>query len=307
MSEIAATTGAGAPDLRILSRLRNAFAAAPFIAPTLLLLTAFTYWPILEAVWDSLHIVDRAGRSTAGLDNYRYLLTDPAFRKALTNNALYAVATVPLTLALALGFALALARSARVSAVLRTIFFLPTLIPLIAAASIFLFLFLPQAGLIDHYLAKLGRSGPNWLGDPDIALWSLSILTIWKNAGYYMLFFLAGLQGVSNDLLEAATLDGAGPFSRFWHVTLPALRETFAFVAVLALIGVITQVDHVFVLTKGGPSDSTNLILFYIYQQAVERYEPGRAAAATVVALVALLAITATSIRRFDAGPGAQA
>ena len=304
MSEIAATIDVGVSHERAPERARNLLGAVPFVAPTLLLLAAFTYWPIIEALWDAFHTVDRAGRTAASLDNFRALFSDPAFRKAALNNLLYALATVPPTLALALAFALALVRSARVSAVLRTIFFLPTLIPLIAAASIFLFLFLPNAGLIDHYLAKIGRQGPNWLGDPDVALWALSLLTIWKNAGYYMLFFLAGLQGVSRDLLEAATLDGAGPFQRLRHVTLPALRETVAFVTVLALIGVVTQVDHVFVLTKGGPSDSTNLILFYIYEQAVERYEPGRAAAATVVALGILLAITATSIRRFDRAPG---
>ncbi|HMN70511.1 MAG TPA: sugar ABC transporter permease [Rhodoblastus sp.] len=288
-------------------RPRHGASAALFIAPTLALLAVFTYWPVVEALWDTFAVKDRLGRISFGLDNLTALLGDQAFRRAIVNNLLYAAATVPPTLALALAFALALARSNKISAFLRTIFFLPTLIPLIAAASIFLFLFLPNAGLIDHYLAKLGRQGPNWLGDPDIALWALAVLTVWKNAGYYMLFFLAGLQGVSKDLLEAATLDGAGPFARLRHVTLPALRETFAFVAVLALIGVVTQVDHVFVLTKGGPSDSTNLILFYIYQQAVERYEPGRAAAATVVALAAILVITAASLKRFDAGLGGAA
>ncbi len=307
MSDIAVSIPAGKPAGRGVARLLQGVVSLPFLLPTLVLLSVFTYWPIAEALWDSLLTTDRAGRVETGLQNYAALFADPAFRKAALNNLLFAFTTVPASLALALAFALALTRSTRIASALRTIFFLPTLIPLIAAASIFLFLFLPQAGLIDYYLAKIGRQGPNWLGDPDVALWALSLLTVWKNAGYYMLFFLAGLQGVSRDLMEAATLDGAGALARFRHVTLPALRETFAFVLVLALIGAITQVDHVFVLTKGGPSDSTNLILFYIYQQAVERYEPGRAAAATVVALVALLAITASSIRRFDAAPGSAA
>ena len=192
----------------------------------------------------------KSGGYVAGVDNLSALFTDPAFRRAVTNNLLYAVATVPATLALALAWRWRWRGATGVERLADGLF-LPTLIPLIAAASIFLFLFLPNGGLIDYYLAKLGRQGPNWLGDPDIALWSLSILTVWKNAGYYMLFFLAGLQGVSKDLLEAATLDGAGALARLRHVTLPALRETFAFVSVLALIGVFTQVDHVFVLTKG--------------------------------------------------------
>lgn len=302
MSDIAATAVEPIDDVQAPARVRLRLAPFLFIAPTLLLLCAFTYWPMLQSVWDLLHAADDARAAT--LDNFRAIFADDAFRHAAINNVVYALATVPATLALALGFALALMRSRAVSAALRTIFFLPTLVPLIAASAVFLFLFLPQAGLIDYYLAKVGRQGPNWLGDPDIALWSLALLTIWKNAGYYMLFFLAGLQGVSRDLLEAATLDGAGPIARLRFVILPALRQTFAFVTVIALIDVITQVDHVFVLTKGGPADLTNLILFYIYEQAVEAYEPGRAAAATVVALAVLLAITASSIRRFDRGAG---
>jgi sn-glycerol 3-phosphate transport system permease protein len=187
-----------------------------------------------------------------------------------------------------------------VNAALRAILFLPVLIPLVAASSLFLFIFLPRVGLLDHYLAKLGVSGANWLGDPDIALWSLMGLTIWKNAGYYMLFFLAGLQGIPEESYEAARLDGAGPWQRLRYVTLPYLRPTLSFVSVIALLNAVTQVDHIFILTKGGPSDSTNLLLFYVYQQAVERYDVGRAAAATVVSLALLLALSSTSLRRME-------
>jgi sn-glycerol 3-phosphate transport system permease protein len=287
--------------------------ATPFLfvalalAPTLLLLSVFTYWPMVQVLWDALHVTTRGGVETASFGNVTALFGDPAFRHAALNNLLYAAVTIPASLALALAFAMALAQTSAMSAFLRASLFLPTLIPMIAAASIFLFLFLPQIGLIDYYLGKLGRSGANWVGDPDIALWSLSLLTIWKNAGYYMLFFLAGLQNVSCDLIEAATLDGAGRWARFRHVTLPALRGVTAFVLVQALVAAITQVDHIFVLTKGGPSDSTNLLLFYIYQEAVENYEPGRAAAATIVVLAILLAITRTTLRRFDSTPGSQA
>lgn len=276
--------------------------AFAMLAPSLVFLALFTYWPVVQVLWQSLHGQIRVGGPQAyvGLDNFQKLFADTAFRKALANNLLYALGTVIPSLVLALGFAMALVRSSRVNALFRALFFLPVLIPLVAAASIFLFLFLPNVGLLDYHLAKLAISGPNWLGDPDVALWSIMALTIWKNAGYYMLFFLAGLQAVPADAYEAAILDGAGPWQRLRYVTLPYLKPTIGFVLVIGLLNVVTQVDHVFVLTKGGPSDSTNLLLFYVYQQAVENYDAGRAAAGTLVMLALLLAVTASSLRTLE-------
>jgi sn-glycerol 3-phosphate transport system permease protein len=123
------------------------------------------------------------------------------------------------------------------------------------------------------------------------------VITVWKNAGYYMLFFLAGLQAVPEDVTEASYLDGAGPFQRLRYIILPELRPTFLFVTVIALLQAVTQIDQVFVMTKGGPSNSTSLVLFYIYQQAVEHYDVGRASAATLVTLAALMGLTALSFR----------
>ena len=281
---------------------RTTVLAFALLAPSLLFLALFTYWPVVQVLWQSLHGQLRVGGPQAyvGAQNFLKLFADPAFRKALANNLVYALGTVIPSLVLALGFAMALARSSRVNALFRALFFLPVLIPLVAAASIFLFLFLPNIGLIDYHLAKLAISGPNWLGDPDVALWSIMALTVWKNAGYYMLFFLAGLQAVPADAYEAAILDGAGPWQRLRYVTLPYLKPTIGFVLVIGLLNVVTQVDHVFVLTKGGPSDSTNLLLFYVYQQAVENYDAGRAAAGTLVMLALLLAVTASSLRTLE-------
>jgi sn-glycerol 3-phosphate transport system permease protein len=281
---------------------RATLLAFALLAPSLIFLALFTYWPVVQLAWQALHNQQRAGgpQLFVGLDNLLKLFADAAFHKALANNLIYAFGTVIPSLVLALGFAMALAQSSRVNALIRSLFFLPVLIPLVAAASIFLFLFLPGVGLIDYHLAKLAISGPNWLGDPDVALYSIMGLTIWKNAGYYMLFFLAGLQAVPADAYEAAVLDGANPWQRLRYVTLPYLKPTIGFVLVIGLLNVVTQVDHVFVLTKGGPSDSTNLLLFYVYQQAVESYDAGRAAAGTLVMLALLLAITASSLRTLE-------
>lgn len=253
-------------------------------------------------LWQAAHNQTRAGSPQVfvGLANFTALFADKAFQKALANNLIYAFGTVIPSLIMALGFAMALAKSNRVNSFVRALFFLPVLVPLVAAASIFLFIFLPNVGLLDYYLAKLALSGPNWLGDPDTALYAIMGLTIWKNAGYYMLFFLAGLQAVPADAYEAAILDGANPWQRLRYVTLPYLKPTIGFVLVIGLINVVTQVDHVFVLTKGGPSDSTNLLLFYVYQQAVESYDHGRAAAGTLVMLALLFAITFSSLRTLE-------
>src|SRR5471030_3086215 len=193
-------------------RARLARRAWPYLllAPSLLLLAAFTYLPIVRVVWDSLH--DKVHGTTAtlfvGLRNYTDLFGDKAFVQSVINNLVYAVGTVPISMALALLFALALQRSGRINSVMRALLLFPSMVPLVAAASLFFFIFLPGVGLLDYYLGKIGITGPNWLGDSDLALWSVIGLTVWKNAGYYMLFYIAGLQNVPRDAVEAAMIDG---------------------------------------------------------------------------------------------------
>jgi len=275
------------------------------LLPSLIVLAGFTYWPVVRVVWDSLLARHPgAAASFAGLANYRALFADGAFRHALLNNLVYALGTGIPSLVIALWLAMALARSTRLNTLLRSLVFMPVLLPLVAAAALFLFIFLPHVGLVDYYTGRLFVNPPNWLGDPDIALWSIVAITIWKNAGYYMLFFLAGLQAIPPDAYEAAVLDGANPWQRLRYVTLPYLRPTIAFVFIIALLNIVTQVDHVFVLTKGGPSDSTNLLLFYIYQQAAENYDIGRASAATIVSLALLFLVTLGSLRSLERSLG---
>jgi sn-glycerol 3-phosphate transport system permease protein len=279
-------------------RASSVISAYGLLLPSLVGLALFTYAPVVQVAWDSAHARRAPGTapSFAGLANYHAILADAAFRKAAINNLYYALGTVIPSLVIALGLALALARSDRINGLLRAAFFMPVLIPLVAAASLFLFIFLPNVGLIDFYIGRFLVHPPNWLGDPDVAIYSIMALTVWKNAGYYMLFFLAGLQAVPEEAYEAAYLEGATSWQRLWHVTLPYLQPTTGFVTVIALINVVTQVDHVFVLTKGGPSDSTSLLLFYVYQQAVESYDMGKAAAGTLVSLAVLVAVTAVSL-----------
>jgi sn-glycerol 3-phosphate transport system permease protein len=278
----------------------------PFLLllPSLTFLGAFTYWPVASVAVDSLY-GRRLGERTAefaGLGNYLRLAMDPKFTTAALNNLVYIGATVLPSVVLALGFALLLQQSTRFTAALRALLFFPTIIPLIGAAALWTFLFLPTVGLIDYYIGRLVPLSINWLGNPDTALASIAMVTVWKNAGYYMLFYIAALQAVPQELIEAAVLDGAGAWHRLRYVVLPLLAPTTAFVAVIAVIQAITTVDHVIVMTKGGPDDATNLLLFYIFQTATELHDSGKAAAATVVTLVALFAVSTAGIRVFERG-----
>jgi sn-glycerol 3-phosphate transport system permease protein len=281
---------------------RQGVAALVLLAPSALLLCAFTYWPVLQVTWQSLVVQSFGGAAHWGAGNYARLFADPHFARACLNNLIYAVGTILPSLVLALLFALALRDSTRITTVLRTVLVLPLLIPLVAAAALFSFIFLPGDGLLDHYLGMLGFPATNWLGDPGLALGSIVVITIWKNTGYYMLFFLAGLAALPRELIDQAKIDGARAVSRLRHVILPLLGPTFGFVLPIAILNSLTQIDHVVTMTQGGPDDATNLLLYYIYQQAEQNFDPGLAAAATVVSVAALLVLSLTSLRLLERG-----
>jgi len=282
-------------------RRRATALAWALLAPSLLLLALFTYWPVLLVSAQSL-ILDRLGDGgRVGVGNYLRLFADPHFSSALRNNIVYALGTILPSLALALAFALVFQANTRVATFLRTLIVMPLMIPLVAAAALFAFVYLPAGGLIDFYLGKLGVvRAHNWLGDPTTALTAVIAVTVWKNTGYYMLFFLAGLAGVPADLHDAARIDGANALQRFRHVTLPLLGPTFGFVIPIAMLNALTQIDHVVTMTQGGPDDATNLVLYYIYQQAVQNSDNGLAAAATVVSVAGLLGATALARRSLE-------
>ncbi len=283
---------AGRPMARSRRR-RRALLPLALLAPSLIWLAAFTYWPLVQVLVRSLG---------AGGENFARLFADAHFTRAVINNLEYAGGTIVPALALGLGFAVVLSEATPVVLLLRTLFVLPMMLPLVGAAALFSFILLPGEGLLDTWLAPLGLGAANWLGDPALALPAVIAITVWKNTGYYMLFFLAGLAGVPRELLDAAHIDGAGALARFRHVTLPMLGPTFGFVLPIAALNALTQIDHVVTLTQGGPSDSTNLVLYYIYQQAEQNHDPGLAAAATVLSVAALLALTAGSLRATDRG-----
>ena len=290
----------GARRARAVVPARTAFW---LLAPSLFLLFLFTYVPILEALMQAVSLEGFGGKLTGyGFGNFQRLFADASFWKALSNNLVYGLGTVAPSIVLAVLLGVALQEATRLNAFLRTVIVFPVVLPLVAVATLFAFVLMPGVGLLDYHLAELGIAGTNWLGNPDTALYAIIGLSIWKNAGYYMLFVLAGLQAIAPELHEAAKLDGAGAFTRFFRITLPLLKPTLAFILVIAMINVVTQIDHVIVLTGGGPSDSTNILLNYIFQAAHQQGDTGRAAAATVISVAALLSLSVASLKSLERG-----
>ena len=289
-----ATSTVYAPRLRGRLWLGRAYL---FLLPSLVFLATFTYYPVLRTLYLSLEqLQPRTHQLTfVGLGNYTALASDAVFWQVLRNSAVFLVGTVPVTMAIALTLAVLLSRTSLLSTAFRTGFFYPALLPLVGAAAIWLFVYAPGYGLIDVYLRGIVPRGVNWLSSPTYALPAVIVMTVWKNAGYYMLFYLAGLQTISVELYEAARIEGASAWQRFRTITWPLLAPTSLFVLVIASINAFQSVDQIFVMTSGGPDNTTNLLLFYIYQAAFMFFDLGKAAALTVVLLAALMSIAALS------------
>jgi len=271
------------------------------LAPTLIFVAAFTAWPTLLAAYQSffrqrLNIIKFKEPTYVGLGNYTDLLTDERFLRVLKNTAIYVAVTVPVSIFLALFFALLVNRKLRAIGLPRLAFFYPAMIPLVSAATVWLFFFTPDYGLFNTALRWVGYDGPqNWTGNPSMALLSVMIVVIWKNAGFYMIFYLAGLQGLPVDVFEAAAIDGASGWQSMWKIAFPLLRRTTLFITTIAFIGAFRDIDHIFVLTNGGPSQASSVLLFYLWHVRFENSDVGQAAAITMILVAVLLVFTLTN------------
>ena len=273
---------------------RETIHAYLLLLPAVILLVAFTHWPAIETLVDSLFGASRGGRPApfVGLENYAGLLDDPVFWQALRNNAIYAAATIPAAIVLALLMALAVNGALPGRSFLRLAYFLPTMLPMIAVANIWLFFYTPDYGLFDRVLGWFGGGRHNWLGDASTALPSMIAVAVWKEAGFFMIFYLAALQTMPKDLHEAAALEGSSRWNYFRRVTIPLLMPTTLFVLVNAVINAFRVIDHIVVMTRGGPDNATTLLLYYIYETGFRFWDTATAAALTMV-LLAILALTA--------------
>ena len=262
------------------------------LLPAFVFLVGFTHYPAVGTLLDSLLSTPRAGRAAVfvGLENYAVMIDDPTFWKSLLNNLWFALVTIPVSIALSIGMALWVNDKIAGRQFLRLAYFLPTVLPMIAVANIWIFFYTPGYGLINQVIQLFGGHGQNWLGDPNLVLGSVIVVAIWKEAGFFMIFYLAALQTLSPSYKEAAQIEGASAWYFFRRVQWPLLMPTTIFVLVNALINAFRMVDHIIVMTKGGPDNASSLLLFYLYEVGFKFWDQGYASALTAV-LLALLAL----------------
>jgi multiple sugar transport system permease protein len=275
-----------------------------FAAPALLLVFFFFFLPVAASLllsltdFDIYAVGDASNARFVGAANYSHLLHSPEFWSALKNTFVFALVGGPLTVGASLAAAMLVnAKAARFRGFFRTVYFIPFVTTLVAVSVVWRYLYHPQYGLIDYALARVGVHGPDWLGDPHWALPAIILMSVWKNFGYNMLIFIAGLQSIPTELYEAAQLDGAGPLLRFRHVTLPMLGPTLLFVAVITMIGYFQLFAEPYVMTQGGPLGSTTSMVLLMYQEGFRWWRMGYAAALAFVLFAVMLLWTGVQAR----------
>lgn len=264
-----------------------------FITPWLAGFLCFTLGPMIASLWISLHKYDLATMEYVGGENYRRLLTkDPLFWKSLQVTLTYALFSVPLGIAGSLAIALLLNQKVRGIPVFRTLFYLPSLVPAVASAILWQWVFNADNGALNLGLAYFGWAGPQWLQDEKWTLPAFVVMSLWGVGGGRMIIFLAGLQGISETYYEAARIDGAATWQQFRHVTLPLLSPVVFFNVVLGLIGAFQVFTQAYVMTSGGPNNATLFYALYLFRNAFEYFKLGKASAMAWILFVILLAIT---------------
>jgi multiple sugar transport system permease protein len=297
---------AAAPDrpLRRSWTHRQRYAAYLFVLPSLLFLALFVVYPIVTALYFSFTRYTLLEPPVwIGVSHYADLLADPRFLKAVGNTFLFALMTVPVGTALALLLALVIDRPLRGITFFRTTYYLPVVTSFVAVSFIWLWIYEPQFGVLNDLFEMLGLPRLHWLRDPSTALLSIAILSVWKNVGYNMVIYLAGLQGIPEQLYEAARVDGANAWQRFWKITLPLLSPTTFFVFVVYFIGALQMFVQAWILTQGGPLDSTLTVVYLIYSNGFEYLKMGYAAAMSMILFLIIAAVTFVNTRiiRYDA------
>ncbi|MBC2808706.1 sugar ABC transporter permease (plasmid) [Rhizobium ruizarguesonis] len=283
-------------------RIRNALVAYSFIAPNFIGFAVFTLGPILFAFvlafmhWDGSNAI-----TFAGLDNFWRLFEDKAFIAAFWNTVIYTVASVPATLICALGLAVLLNQKIAGRDFFRTAMFFPYVASLVAVAVVWNMIFNPEMGPVNMILYTLGldpKNMPGWAADRHWAMVTVILFGIWKNMGYYMVIYLAGLQGINSELYEAADLDGANSWQKFIHVTVPQLGPTTFFVTVMLTIQSFKVFDQIYMITQGGPGTSTLVLVYHIYNEAFISWDLGYSSMVALVLFFLVLAVTVFQFRR---------
>ncbi len=278
---------------------RDALVFLAFVAPNFVLLAVFTFWPVLYSLYLSFFKWNMVAKTRPfiGPANYATMLADPVFWLVMRNTFLLAAGTVFIKLALALALAVALNRPMRGRSLYRAVIFSPTFTTSVAVAMVWSWILDPNYGLLRVFLNAVGVASPNWLGDVSWALPAVMIVVIWSSLGYDMVIFLAGLQGIPTELYEAARVDGASPGQVFRRITFPLLSPTTFFLLVISVIGALKAFDVVSVMTGGGPLNSSNVYVLYLYQNAFKWFKAGYASALALVLFVIILLITVAQMK----------
>ena len=272
------------------------------LSPAALLLTTFAFYPSIATLWASVFSrgTRRKPSKFIGGENYADLFSDPTFLLVVKNNLIYAAATIPVSIIIALSMALWANSKLPARGFIRTAYFTPTVLPMIAAANLWLFFYTPGFGVLDQIGSLFGFQSVNWLGQPETVLWAVIIVTIWKEAGFFMIFYLAALQTIPPELKEASDIEGAGRWTYTRRIVLPLLMPTTLFIMVNAMINSVKLIDHLFILTKGGPSDASKLILYYIWEMAFAFFDAPHAAALTILVLAVLATVASIQFLFID-------
>ena len=282
-------------------KIRDHLVAYSFIAPNFIGFAVFTLVPMLFSFVLSLMEWDGGTVNPmkfTGIQNYLRLFADSKFQNAYWNTLVYALGYVPLTLVLSLLLAIVLNAKIRGRNFFRTLSFFPYVASIVAVASVWNMLFNPSMGPVNMFLSALGIENlPRWSADKNWAMITVILFSVWRSIGYYMIIFLAGLQGINADLYEAASLDGAGKWKQFLNVTLPQLKPTTFFVVVMLTIGSFKVYDQIFLITQGGPGDRTMVLVYYIYNQAFKYSDYGYASTVSIVLFLTVLAVTLIQFR----------
>lgn len=280
---------------RWFSRREEPLTAWMLLTPAILSIAIFTIYPVLMSIWLSFSSWDLlTPRVFVGLQNYVKLFTlDTHFRQAVGNTVYFVLGQVPLTVAASMLLAVLLNKGIRGIAWLRAAYYMPIVTSTVSVAVVWLWLYHGDLGLINWALRQCGiHNPPNWLSDPLWAKPALIIMSVWHSAGYYMVMFLAGLQNIPDDLYEATEVDGAGPWRRFWSITFPLLSPTTFLVCILLVMDVFNLFNQVYMMTSGGPSGTTETIVFYIYNHAFVWLHMGYACAIAWILLLIVFSLT---------------
>lgn len=263
------------------------------ITPALVFMITFTVFPVFRSIYLSLtkYQLGMSVPEFIGLDNYIKLFSSDLFWKIMGNTIFFALITVIPSMAAGLGLALLVNRKGKHIGFIRTAYFYPVVMPMIAIASVWMFIYMAENGLLDQLLISFGFEPMNVLSNKKTVLPAMAVMYVWKEAGYMMIFFLSGIQGISGEIFEAAKIDGATGLQIFRKITLPLLAPTFLFVTTVALTNSFKLVDHVVIMTEGAPNNSSTLLLYYIYQQGFTNFNYGLSSALTVLMLGLLLIV----------------